>query len=383
MRGMSKRESGPGGGKAAKIESLSLQIQELEKTISWSTAIGLSLAAATAVVATICSRMATAKAAEPRRDYRQPQCSIPAREPEREPVAEPPPIAAADVSIEPPASPLPTFDVQPPSVEQSVPAPEAGIQPFVVTEPEPISPAEELIPQEPPQDTPIFVEAAPTAEIVDAEPPVSESPSEEAVAKERNTEELLLKIEELRKQNLALELQLEKERELRLAFEKSLAPRILPRTSNDRGIWNFAPLTRFRGTSAIVRYLPDAEATRAASELVDTLKASGWEIVRASPDPQLWSEFLDGVIVESSGVGLALRSEEGVSYGPSSTLLDFLHASGWAARTFENASDIPPGVVQISVGFKPSPYRPTIGTADDPAAVEAGVLRGSQQDDLW
>jgi hypothetical protein len=380
---MSKRGSGPGGGKAAKIESLSLQIHELEKTISWSTAIGLSLAAATAVVATICSRMATAKAVEPRRDYRPPQRPISTGEPERESVAEPAPISAAEVSIEPPAPPAPTFEVEPPSVEQSAPAPEAGIQDSAVIDSQPIPPADAWIPQEPPQDTRIFAEAAPTAEVADAEPPVSESPSEQLAAEERNTEELLLRIEELRKQNLALELQLEKERELRLAFEKSLAPRILPRTSNGRGIWNFAPLTRFRGTSAIVRYLPDAEATRAASELVDTLKASGWEIVRASPDPQLWSEFLDGVIVESSGVGLALRSEEGVSYGPSSTLLAFLHASGWAARTFENASDIPPGVVQISVGFKPSPYRPTIGKADDAAELEAGVLPSTQQDDHW
>lgn len=379
---MSKRGSGPGGGKAAKIESLSLQIQELEKTVSWSTAIGFSLAAATAVVATICSRMATAKAVEPRRDYRQPPRPVIARERESDSMEEPP-APAAEIRIEPAEPPLQTVELQAAPAEQPVPAAEAGIQPFVASDPQPLPTHEESIPQDASQDLLSPVDASPSAKIAEVEMPASEPLREEAVVKERNTDELLLKIEELRKQNLALELQLEKERELRLAFEKSLAPRILPRSSNGRGIWNFAPLTRFRGTSAIVRYLPDAEATRAASELVDTLKASGWEIVRASPDPQLWSEFLDGVIVESSSVGLALQSEEGVSHSPSSTLLDFLHASGWAARTFENASDIPPGVVQISVGFKPSPYRPTIGRADDAAFDEAGILRGSQQDDHW
>ena len=157
--------------------------------------------------------------------------------------------------------------------------------------------------------------------------------------------------EKLRTQNLTLESSLEKERSTRLEMEKSLAPRILVMRSDDKGVWNFAPLTKFKGMNVTIRFLPDAEAMRATNDLVNTLNAAGWKIIEAKPDPIMWAAFFDGVIVQTS-----LAGTNNESIGAAKTLLDFLHKNGWVSRSHAADNKIPAMTLKISIGFKPSEY---------------------------
>jgi len=209
--------------------------------------------------------------------------------------------------------------------------------------------------------------------------PVNHQNVEEAKLR---AQELSLKAEELRLKSISAELLLEKERNQRLDLEKALAPRILPMKMNDVGQWNYAPLTEFPGTPVVVRYLPDAEATRAANDLVETLKAAGWRIISASPDPRMWAEFFDGVLVQTS-LQSSLRYVDGdQSYRSCSTLLGFLHDNGWEARKHADEAQIGPGCLQVSIGFKPSPYFP--GKLPEPPASDAERLAtASSRDDHW
>ena len=133
----------------------------------------------------------------------------------------------------------------------------------------------------------------------------------------------------------------------------------------------------------MVRYLPDAEAARAANELVETLKAAGWRIISASPDPRMWAEFFDGVLVQTS-LQSSLRYIDGDhSEHSCSALLGFLHDSGWQARKHADESQIGAGYVQVSIGFKPNPISPAT-IKEKVIETEAELItKVSLRDDHW
>jgi hypothetical protein len=293
--------------KSAQIQSLAQQMQTMGKAVSWWTTVGLSLAATTAVAATLYSRFVNAQSAELKADY----------------------IALAGA----------------------------------------LKQADESI-----RDTQLQLQRMNEASFG------SHQNVEEANLR---TQELSVKAEELKLKSISAELLLEKERNQRLDLEKALAPRILPKKRDEADRWNYAPLTPFSGTPVIVRYLPDAEATRAANDLVETLKAAGWRIISASPDPRMWAEFFDGVLVQTS-LQSSLRYIDGDhSEQSSSTLLGFLHDNGWEARKHADESQLGDGCVQVSIGFKPNPYFP--GKLQD-KSVESEVRAATKvhlRDDHW
>ncbi len=304
---MATLENIPGRKKSEPVESLALRMRSMEKELSWWATLGLSLAATTAVAATLYSRFVNAQSAGLKADYLE--------------------LAGA------------------------------------------LKQADENI-----RDTQLQLRRMNEASLG------NHHNAEEAKLR---TQELSVPAEELRLKSISAELLLEKERNQRLDLEKALAPRILPMKLDDANQWNYAPLTQFPGTPVVVRYLPDAEATRAANDLVETLKAAGWRIISASPDPRMWAEFFDGVIVQTS-LQSSLRHFDGDQSDQScSTLLGFLHDSGWQARKHADESQIGSGYVQVSIGFKPNPYFP--GKIPE-KAVEGGSkwpTKVASRDDHW
>jgi hypothetical protein len=104
----------------------------------------------------------------------------------------------------------------------------------------------------------------------------------------------------LREQNLATETKLEDERGIRLELEKSLAPRALGFQFGPGAQTNFDELKPFSGLQVLVEILPDAEAMRAGSSVLALLKNAGWNVVKVSYNPELYTGFFDGVIIMPS-----------------------------------------------------------------------------------
>jgi hypothetical protein len=183
----------------------------------------------------------------------------------------------------------------------------------------------------------------------------------------------------LSSQTSALDAQLNASEANRAALEKSIQPRRLllfdtPFTSIDR-------LKPFHGLNFEVRYVPDAEAQRAAIEIRNVLvPLAKWNITNLLPDPTRNTPLYDGVAItyrgfEESDIGIPmsgnfeqrqrrmdrLRELSGTlsnTRRASEELVEFLKANGWSAREGFDLSPekIPPGSIVITVGFKPNPY---------------------------
>jgi len=98
---------------------------------------------------------------------------------------------------------------------------------------------------------------------------------------ETKTGKLNLNEQILRRQNLETTGQLERERKTRLELEASLAPRTLPYkwvqgSANSGPTSNIDELLPFKGTTAELEIINDAEARRASSYLAFILQQSGW-----------------------------------------------------------------------------------------------------------
>jgi hypothetical protein len=150
-----------------------------------------------------------------------------------------------------------------------------------------------------------------------------------------------------------------------MELEKSIAPRELYFIGCADGTSNTDDLKRFPGTLAIIRYVPDFEAERAARFVAYVLDRSGWKI---SGVEQTTDEIFDGVNVEPyhftfpanstpeeferfrRDTGTTATAQKG-----SDAIADFLGDSNWVANP-GLSTDIPPESVRISVGFKPNPY---------------------------
>jgi hypothetical protein len=190
--------------------------------------------------------------------------------------------------------------------------------------------------------------------------------SQRASEADERAKGLVVMAETLRQQNIATELALEKERTTRLGLEQSLTPRQIPlifKGAPRDGKSNVDSLRLFPGMNAIVEVLPDAEARRAASDMVFLLKEAKWNVVSASLNPSLEIPHWDGVTIEHRTYPGVPTPEAKADHAQQAaeTLLIFLRANNWdRIRTrpvFPDKHDeIAANTVRISVGFKPSPY---------------------------
>lgn len=201
----------------------------------------------------------------------------------------------------------------------------------------------------------------------------------DAIEAEKKVGVVASKADNLGTQLKAAEAQLKTDEAQRAELEKSLMPRTFSIVGNGQ-LPNLDKLSQFKGTKFVVRFLPDAEAERAASNLIGVLTSSsvGWKLSGTIPDPTKYTEFFDGVLVTWSSSKEEYDNLPGPDKGAermeklrelvretskaqdiSEELVDFLLKNGWRARSTASGADeehFPPGAVVIIVGFKPSPY---------------------------
>jgi hypothetical protein len=190
--------------------------------------------------------------------------------------------------------------------------------------------------------------------------------------------ELSQESEALRSQNLATKRQLvaaeealEKERKTRLALQKSLAPRdfSVPDPGNvalfDAFMEKEHALKQSAGIEATIEVIPDFEARRAAGIIENKIKEAGWVVVSntlvdATPDGVTLLRHSHNLAKDSPAAPAAneLKSEHAAS-----ALAVFLEALGWQDVKIQNGSVaetgrlyVPANKVVIQVGFKPSPF---------------------------
>lgn len=161
----------------------------------------------------------------------------------------------------------------------------------------------------------------------------------------------------------------EKERQTRLEMEKSLAPRTIPLVFGG-GKSNIDPLKKFSGIEMIVEYLPDAECTRAAFNIVQLASMAGWKLVRCEPNLQIdpGLAFPEGVVVRPYSSDATSekpprdRSDEEQknetrSNRAADALVEFLDSNNWdATKKLGWKANVPVNTVKISVGLKTLPY---------------------------
>jgi hypothetical protein len=191
---------------------------------------------------------------------------------------------------------------------------------------------------------------------------------QEAVAVEKQADDLLAKYKKA-------ENELDSERATRQELEKSLAPRELFILRYADGTYNTDELKKFSGTSALIEYIPDFEAERAARFIASALEASGWTIAEVNSSTVI---MFDGISVERYNgpergnldipdnfkLSQLDYGEEMRSLDACEAVVDFLRDSNVVANTgvtgratdLPPKNDIPPRSVRIRVGFKPNPY---------------------------
>lgn len=187
----------------------------------------------------------------------------------------------------------------------------------------------------------------------------------------KRAKELAVKAEELKEQNLATAVELEKERKTRLELEQSLTPRQIALVASKAGKLNIDPLKPFAGIQMFVEILPDAEAERAAGNIIWLTKKAGWNLSSAMFNPELKGPFFDGVIVMPYMAPRRRLSKppfwteeeyaaEEFSREAAEELVNFLKSNNWSAHIGmifpKRDGEIPLRSVKITVGFKPSPY---------------------------
>lgn len=129
---------------------------------------------------------------------------------------------------------------------------------------------------------------------------------------------------------------------------------------------NYDPLKPYAGIKVIIEYLPQIEPQRAALNVAEILKSTGWEIVSLNPNAELITSFWDGVAVDShvpQTLGLPPEEQMRLSSGverprnAATALVAFLKRNYWEARIFPSSvfGGLPPNTISIKVGLKPEP----------------------------
>jgi hypothetical protein len=122
------------------------------------------------------------------------------------------------------------------------------------------------------------------------------------------------------------------------------------------------PLKPFAGYQAIIEFVPDAEARRAALNIAASLEQANWKV----RDPTPVNSINDGVDVQpfegpsdSSMWGAHIRSSKAAD-----AIVDFLHSYNWQARRgllvdehnalIHDPKIVPPDALRIRVGLYPA-----------------------------
>jgi len=150
----------------------------------------------------------------------------------------------------------------------------------------------------------------------------------------------------------------------RVEMEKSLARRTIPLVVMG-GKWNTDPLKPFAGIQVIVEYLPELEPYRAALEVRALADSVGWKVVKFAPQTELADPRWDGVTVQWYWPGMPkdpnqffqnLRAEEKPK-NAATALVEFLKLNNWGADSKPSSlGEIPPDTIRVRVGLKPEPY---------------------------
>lgn len=146
--------------------------------------------------------------------------------------------------------------------------------------------------------------------------------------------QLVLKTEELRRENLELE----------RAFS--------PRTFEDQETVSQA-LSKFRGMAAAIQYMPDVECKGVADQIARVLKMADWRILGVGP-ASYDANFFPGVAVQLQAFKNGTMT--GGVWGESSDLLVAeLKKTRIEARRINDIAGMPPGVLLILVGNRTNP----------------------------
>ncbi len=141
------------------------------------------------------------------------------------------------------------------------------------------------------------------------------------------------------------------------------APRVIPFWSVGNTKTSIDPLRPFGGRQAIIEFVPDAEARRAALNIAVSLDRAAWKIIKLSAidgiedGVEIQAYFKSPGAQKSVEEGqrewqIHLRSSEAVD-----ALIDFLHSYNWQARmgwASPDANDIPPDGLKVRVGLYPA-----------------------------
>lgn len=168
----------------------------------------------------------------------------------------------------------------------------------------------------------------------------------------------------------AAKTQLESTEARRAELEKSLvmmeicsAPRVVPVWSIGNKETSVDPLKSFMGFQAIIEYVPDTEALRAAGNIAGALDKAGWKLIRVAAK----GGIKDGVEIQPYVAPLnasqAEWSAETQSGDAAYALVDFLHSYNWQAmrgwpidkngKLIRDANVLPPNSIRIQVGLYP------------------------------
>jgi hypothetical protein len=178
----------------------------------------------------------------------------------------------------------------------------------------------------------------------------------EAGGERKTSEQLRLDAQRLEEKNLRTEAEL-----VNLAVCN--APRVIPLWSVGNTKTSIDPLKPFAGRQAVIEFVNDAEARRAAINIAASLDRAGWKIIKASPvdgiadgvEIQAYSKSASGQKSAEEGWRewqIHIRSSEAVD-----ALIDFLHSYNWQARmgwASPEANDIPPDGLKVRVGLYPA-----------------------------
>jgi hypothetical protein len=159
---------------------------------------------------------------------------------------------------------------------------------------------------------------------------------------------------ELRKQNLGTEARLEKERATRLDMEKTLTPRLIT-VVEAGGISNVDMLKPFIDMHVSIECIRDSEAERAADSIRNAVEHAGWKVVSFSEEPKL----SDGVAISArpyQGQPMPDRQDDDFSEKAGEKLQLFLEGNDWYVPFLIPDKSLPPRLVRVQVGYKPSSY---------------------------
>lgn len=146
-----------------------------------------------------------------------------------------------------------------------------------------------------------------------------------------------------------------------------LAPRIIPHWNGPNGSV-VDPLRPYASSyHAIVEYVPDPEARRAAWSLIQALIDAGWKTTFVRQIDGL----NDGVEIEpyhpvpGKPKSFFQIDQENKSADVADAFVDFLHSNNWQARTVLKDFDLSPNTIKIKIGlFPPTEYIAPPGAAE-------------------